>query len=365
MANSVPILDRLVGLETEYAIRFRPREGVTESPARFHLYQALITRLKRHVLTAPARHFKEGVFLANGGAVWFETERPAAGGGLIEGATPECRGPLQVVRYQRAQDQLLSQCARLAEVDGVFSLVKNDRDGLGHVYGAQENYEAILGTAWSLWIWRVGLILLAPLVMLTWLGVGLMIVGILVYLALAGLIYLPVQWFAAQPRRVAMVLFGRDLVEGRETGGPTPVWLETALLWFTRLVHAPLAACLLALIALTVFRRTRGQLVPFLVSRCIVAGAGMVDDEGDVSGGGQGPGDQLPARVGRFPERSPGVHVRAFLQGHVCRALAVAAGLLSLAAAAPAIADWAGRFEHGRDGGISTRGHDGAGLGRD
>jgi len=50
--------------------------------------------------------------------VWFETERPAAGGGLIEGATPECRGPLQVVRYQRAQDQLLSQCARLAEVDG-------------------------------------------------------------------------------------------------------------------------------------------------------------------------------------------------------------------------------------------------------
>ncbi len=253
MANSVPILDRLVGLETEYAIRFRPREGVTESPARFHLYQALITRLKRHVLTAPARHFKEGVFLANGGAVWFETERPAAGGGLIEGATPECRGPLQVVRYQRAQDQLLSQCARLAEVDGVFSLVKNDRDGRGHVYGAQENYEAILGTAWSLWLWRVGLILLAPLVVLTWLGVGLMIVGILVYLALAGLIYLPVQWFAAQPRRVAMVLFGRDLVEGRETGGPTPVWLETALLWFTRLVHAPLAACLLGLISLTAF----------------------------------------------------------------------------------------------------------------
>ena len=56
--------------------------------------------------------------------------RPA-GGGLIEGATPECRGPLQVVRYQRAQDQLLSQCARLAEVDGELSLVKNDRDAHG------------------------------------------------------------------------------------------------------------------------------------------------------------------------------------------------------------------------------------------
>ncbi len=67
--------------------------------------------------------------------------RPPAEG-LIEGATPECRGPLQVVRYQRAQDQLLSQCARLAEVDGEFSLVKNDRDAAGNVYGAQENYEA-------------------------------------------------------------------------------------------------------------------------------------------------------------------------------------------------------------------------------
>ena len=318
MANSVPILDRLVGLETEYAIRFRPREGVTESPPRFHLYQALVTRLKRHVLTAPARHFKEGVFLANGGAVWFETERPAAGGGLIEGATPECRGPLQVVRYQRAQDQLLSQCARLADVDGVFSLVKNDRDGRGHVYGAQENYEAILGTAWSLWVWRVGLVLLAPLVMLTWLGVGLMIVGILVYLALAGLIYVPVQWFAAQPRRVAIVLFGRDLVEGRETGGPTPVWLETTLLWFTRLVHAPLAACLLGLIALTVFRRIRSQLLPFLVSRCIVSGAGMVDDEGAYQVADKAPAINCLLSLGGFLKDRP-----VFTFGHFFKAMCV------------------------------------------
>ena len=124
----MPLLERLIGLETEYAIRFRPREGLDKSPSRFHLYQALIARVGRHVLTAPAKHFKEGVFLANGGAIWFETERPAAGGGLIEGATPECRGPREVLRYQRAQDQLLSQCAHLSDVDGHLSLVKNDRD---------------------------------------------------------------------------------------------------------------------------------------------------------------------------------------------------------------------------------------------
>jgi len=62
VANSVTILDRLVGLETEYAIRFHPREEGAPSPSRFHLYQALIARLKRHVLTAPARHIKEGLF---------------------------------------------------------------------------------------------------------------------------------------------------------------------------------------------------------------------------------------------------------------------------------------------------------------
>jgi proteasome accessory factor A len=308
----------LVGLETEYAIRFRPRDGAATSPARFQLYQALLARLKRHVLTAPARHFKQGVFLANGGAVWFEAERPAAGGGLIEGSTPECRGPFEVVRFQRAQDQLLSQCARLAEVDGLFSLIKNDRDGRGHVYGAQENYEAILGTSWSLGLWRLGLILLAPLVVLTWLGVGLMIVGILIYLALAGLIYVPFQWFAAQPRNAAMLLFGRDLVEGRETGSPTPVWLETTLLWFTRLVHAPLAACLLGLVSLTAFRRIRSQLLPFLASRCIVAGAGMVDEAGNYLVADKAPAINCVLGLGGFLKDRP-----IFTFGHFFKAICV------------------------------------------
>ncbi len=281
VANSVPILDRLVGLETEYAIRFHTREGLESPPSRYHLYQALIARVKRHVLTARAKHFKEGLFLANGGAVWFEAERPAAGGGLIEGATPECRGPLEVLRYQRAQDQLLSQCARLADVRGDLSLVKNDRDGSGHVYGAQENYEALVGGGWSLFLWRVGLVLLIPLLFVTWLGIGLMIAGLLIYLAVAGLIYLPVRLFVSRRRDLALALFGRDLVEGEQAGGPTPVWLEGVLLWATRIVSAPLAIGLLGLTSLAAFRRTRRQLTPFLVSRSIIGGAGMVDENND------------------------------------------------------------------------------------
>ncbi|MHB8866522.1 MAG: proteasome accessory factor PafA2 family protein, partial [Pirellulaceae bacterium] len=170
--------------------------------------------------------------------------------------------------------------------------------------------------------WRVGLILLVPLVVLTWVGVGLLIVGMLIYLALAGLIYLPWQWFAAQPRNVAMVLFGRDLVEGRETGSPTPVWMETALLWCTRVVHAPLAACLLALLSWTAFRRIRTQLLPFLVSRCVVAGAGMVDDEGKFLVADKAPAINCVLGLGGFLKDRP-----IFTFGHFFKAICVEAWL--------------------------------------
>ena len=236
----MPILDRLVGLETEYAIRFRPREGVEDPPSRFRLYQALMARVKRHVLTAPARHFKEGMFLANGGAIWFEAERPAAGGGLIEGSTPECRGPREVLRYQRAQDQLLSQCARLADVGGHMSLVKNDRDSDGHVYGAQENYEVQLGTSWSLWMWRIGLILLIPLLLFTWLGIGLMIGGILIYLAWPGSSTCHCNcWFLIAASWLwccsAATWWRARRREARRRSG----W-RALLLWMTRVVSGPL-----------------------------------------------------------------------------------------------------------------------------
>ncbi|MFW6170255.1 MAG: proteasome accessory factor PafA2 family protein [Planctomycetota bacterium] len=308
------ILDRLVGLETEYAIRFQPREDGADSPSRFQLYQALIARIHRHVPTVPAKHFKEGVFLANGGAVWFETERPAAGGGLIEGATPECRGPSELLRYQRAQDQLLGQSAGLANVDGKFSLVKNDRDAAGHVYGAQENYEALLYDGWS--FWHVGLVLLLPLLFLTWLGMALMMGGVLFYLILAGLFYLFCHGAVPNRRQLAFALFGRDLVQGKAVGGPTPVWLEGVLLWLTRAVSLPLALGLLALVWLTAFRRARRQLTPFLVSRCVFAGAGMVDRHAGFLLADKAPGINTVLGLGGFFNDRP-----IFTMGHLFKAL--------------------------------------------
>ena len=100
MANNGTIFDRLVGLETEYAIRFHPTDANAPRPPKYLLFRAGFA-LRRQLLTVEAKHFKDGVFTATGGAVWFETERPMSDGGLIEGSTPECRGPRQVLAYQR------------------------------------------------------------------------------------------------------------------------------------------------------------------------------------------------------------------------------------------------------------------------
>ncbi|HTN77640.1 MAG TPA: proteasome accessory factor PafA2 family protein, partial [Pirellulaceae bacterium] len=216
MANSFPIFDRLVGLETEYAIRFRPSDASASRPPKYLLFRALVLALRRQLLTVEAKHFKDGVFTATGGAVWFETERPLSDGGLIEGSTPECRGPKQVIAYQRAQDRLLAQAAEASGADGEFSLLKNDRDAFDNVYGAQENYEATLASGWQLAAWRAGLLLLLPLVLLTWMGFLLLIVGMLGYIAVASLLYYPLEVFD-KSKKLALLLFGRDVAEGRET----------------------------------------------------------------------------------------------------------------------------------------------------
>lgn len=269
------VFQRLLGLETEYAIR-SSSELATSRRSKFRLYESLVAALHRRVPTVPAKHFKEGVFTACGGAVWFEAERPAAGGGLIEGATPECRGPREAITYQRAQDRLLAEAA----ADCGFQLIKNDRDACDNVYGAQENYEATFASGARLLLWRLGLVCLFPLALLTWLGIGMCVLGTLSYFLIAAIVYMPLKLMTGGRESIAMLLFGRDLVEGRETCIHVPVWLESSLQLLTRILTAPLALALYGLLQFAAFRKARKALVPFLISRPIFAGAGMVDTDG-------------------------------------------------------------------------------------
>lgn len=278
VANRVgPLFQRLVGLETEYAIRYVPDDPTQPPPAKFAIFEAVRAAVERRVLAVPAKHFKEGVFTANGGAVWFEAERPSAGGGLIEGATPECHSPRELLAYQRAQDTLLSECAAKADLPGRLTLIKNDRDAKGNVYGAQENYQATIATGPRLWLWRLGLIALFPLAVLTWAGILLSVFATLCYFAVAGLLYLPLRLVTGGSVSLALFLFGRDLVDGRETCVHVPVWLESTLQAVTRVLTGPLALCLYFLLWLVAFRTQRDRLVAFLATRPIFAGAGLVN----------------------------------------------------------------------------------------
>src|SRR5207245_8812828 len=155
-----------MGLETEYAVRFRPHSFV-DRPSDYQLYSLLTAALSRRLPTAAAGEpgkGKPGIFLANGGAVWFERGRLFAQSGLVEGSTPECRGPRQLLICQRAQDRLLAETTRQAAAGGEFSLIKNCRDSRGRAYGAQENYEVTLARGRRLTLWRAAWIMLYPLV---------------------------------------------------------------------------------------------------------------------------------------------------------------------------------------------------------
>lgn len=282
------VLDRLCGLETEYAMRFVPSDQ-SGGMSRHRLFSALVGALRIRIPTVPAKHFKEGVFLATGGAVWFEAERPASGGGLIEGATPECRGVRQLVACQRAQDRLLADAAAKSGVDGKLTLIKNDQDAFGNTYGAQENYEACFATGWRLLLWRVGLVAIFPLAFLTWVAILASVAGTLAYFVLALACYLPIQFCTGGSRKWSLLLLGNNLVDGRESHVQVPAWLELVLQTTTRVITFPLAACLFLLLQLVAFRSQRRGLLAFLITRPLVAGAGMVNRQGEFLLSDKGP----------------------------------------------------------------------------
>jgi Pup amidohydrolase len=274
-----PIFQRLIGLETEYALHI-PGHASQEAGSRYGLYLKLRDALKRLIPAVEARHLKEGIFHAGGGAVWFETERPAAGGGLIEGATAECRGLRTLLAQQRAQDSLLADAAKGAFGKEKIRLLKNDRDAQGNIYGSQENYSAEYASSWRLWLWRTALVAMLPLMLITWGALLLLTLGIILYTLLATICYLGCERFVRRPAGLARFLFGCTLEELGRAAPTGPRWLEGFLSFITRVLTAPLAGGLFAAVWLTGFVRIRQQMFPFLLSRAVTSGTGMLDDCG-------------------------------------------------------------------------------------
>ena len=189
-----------MGQETEYAIRFSPKLG---HPGNDRIYGFLAQAIGRHVRTAPGLYpGRPQIFMQNGGGFHYEYRPHRVGDGLIEGATPECRGPGQLLLYQKAQEALLMKVIPARETSlseqgfpGKLGLLKNCRDARGNVYGAQESFQVSVASGLSLVAYRLGLAALLPLLALTvvlgWLVIFVALVALAVAVAGGVVVALP------------------------------------------------------------------------------------------------------------------------------------------------------------------------------
>jgi Pup-ligase protein len=95
--------DRMLGLETEYALTVIDRKG--RGINREKIVQRLFKRARNKLPHLVAMNH-QGMFLPNGSLLYLDC------GLHVEYATPECLDPLDVVRYQAAGDHLLADLVR-------------------------------------------------------------------------------------------------------------------------------------------------------------------------------------------------------------------------------------------------------------
>ncbi len=189
-------MDRLFGQETEYAIRFTPLEG-HDRPHNALIYDALQYGIQKLVATQKSDRYnmQKQFFVENGGTFNYEYLPYAPKWGLIEGATPECYSPGELLLYQKAQESLLIQAKPHAEryledfgYQGNLGLIKNCRDVEGHIYGAQENYETNVSTGWRIFLYRLGISLFVLPIFLLFLTFWVVVLGL--FLAILSLVIL-------------------------------------------------------------------------------------------------------------------------------------------------------------------------------
>lgn len=273
------MLGRLVGQETEYAIRFSPQRA---HPGNRVIFEALTHAIEETVHTRPGAVVERfQIFTQNGGAFYYEYLPYRVDGGLIEGATPECRGPLQLLLYQRAQEALLLKAIPKAEAElsllgfpGTLGLLKNCRDAEGHIYGAQESYQVTAARGAWLLLFRFGLILLLPVLIVTTLSSWLLLAVALAVAFLSAVIGIPA--FTITPLRHTR--WGERLAELEEHSIENI--LGRALYWPFLVLSWPFTVLFSIVVRTCAFRAVRNNALAFLLTRPVFSGAGTVEMDG-------------------------------------------------------------------------------------
>ena len=271
-----------MGLETEFCVRRSASSSSARRPSSRQVCRAILDALDSVVRTAPGERAgwpRYQRFVQNGGAFSFEVTRVDANDGLLESATPECRGASQLLRYERAQEALLQRALPLARrqlaslgCDIDIAIVKNSRDGEGHVYGAQENYEAEIARGWRLLLYRLVLAALLPGV-LCWVAAIIIasLLALLASLVLCVIFPLARHWFELDR-------YSRPSSSDDELG-LAGLALRIAVA-AANAIMLPISLTFLWTLRVIAFRRIRSDAMAFLLSRSVMTGAGTLGRDG-------------------------------------------------------------------------------------
>jgi hypothetical protein len=265
----VPLVSRLIGLETEYATLVADRQDLDRDdlPPSHMVYVQICEAIRRDQPTVAGLFDSEQMFLASGGAVTFESHPSmhALPGGLVEIATPEVQSPDELLACQRSIDALAADAAADSETSFDLRVLKNSSDALGHVYGCHENYEAEVARGIWLLIYRAFVLILWCMQILT----------LLASLPLMAVIFSAVMAFRFFRGGLSLSDIGPsdmfDLV---------PKWMTAVFIAVLRLVHIPTVLVLRFVARHIAFRPQRRYLTAMLVSRVAICGSGILDHSG-------------------------------------------------------------------------------------
>jgi len=271
-SRSCPLVSRLIGLETEYATMVVDHEGLLRDslPSSQLIYMQVCEAIRRDQPTVSGIYDHDQMFLANGGAVTFETHPALQSlpGGLIEIATPEVRSPHELLACQRSIDELIADAAAEIGLAIDLRILKNSADSVGHVYGCQENYEAEVATGVWLGVYRVFICLL-------WV---MQITSLLIALPVLAAVFSLVSCV-----QIARGQFWTLSREPRDLFDRVPGWVTAGMIHSLRIVHLPTAMVLRFVGRHIAFRPQRKYLAAMLVSRVAMCGTGHIDQHGRYS----------------------------------------------------------------------------------
>ncbi|MCE3017541.1 MAG: proteasome accessory factor PafA2 family protein [Pirellula sp.] len=257
-----------MGLETEYSV------VSSDSPNRPSFdFDGFLRQVKKIVPIAPSFRNPTKFFLANGGSFSLESGASASlTEAYLEASTPECKSPMELLESHLALQQTAIDSIRRQYPDRTVRLIQGNHDGNGHTYGQHESYEVNVANGITLLGWRIGVALLLPCVLAYRVSAVGWLTLILILAQIDSSVRAMVRYFAKRPvaknnKQTASSM----LVSSRWIG---------ACSWGLRTLHAPLAMLLWLNIQLFALRVYRKKLTAFFVSRCIIDGAGHIDEQG-------------------------------------------------------------------------------------